>query len=112
LSAFGDMENALGIAATGDGKIVIWRREKKEHKIVETVDAPNSAVVHLRMRARGGQHYRFHFSRDGKNWQGAGGELDGFFLPPWDRGVRVALTAGGADAAIGKFGYLRIEPSR
>ena len=39
-------------------------------------------------------------------------EIDGAFLPPWDRGVRVALYAGGAANASARFGYLRIEPTK
>jgi hypothetical protein len=38
--------------------------------------------------------------------------MDGSFLPPWDRGVRVALVAGGARASAARFDSLRIEPSR
>jgi hypothetical protein len=38
--------------------------------------------------------------------------MDGEYLPPWDRGVRVALTSGGAASASAKFEWLRIAPSR
>jgi beta-xylosidase len=111
LSAYGDGENALG-AAAGDGKVVLWRREKNEQRILTSVDAPASGNVYLRMSARDGHLYRFALSRDGRNWNDVGEELDGAYLPPWDRGVRVALTAGGARGAVGRFGWLRIEPSR
>jgi beta-xylosidase len=111
LAAYGDGENALG-AAVGDGKVVLWRREKNEQRVVASVDAPASATVYLRMSAREGHRYRFQMSRDARNWREVGEELDGAYLPPWDRGVRVALTAGGARGAIGRFGWLRIEPSR
>jgi xylan 1,4-beta-xylosidase len=111
LSAFGEMENALGLGV-GDGKIVLWRREKNEQRTLETIDAPTGASLHLRMRARAGYRYRFSISSDGRNWKDVGDEVDGTYLPPWDRGVRVALTAGGARGAAGRFGFLRIEPSR
>lgn len=111
LSAYGEMENALGLSV-GDGKVVLWRREKNEQRTLETIDAPNGAALHLRMRARDGHRYRFAISADGRNWKDVGDEVDGTYLPPWDRGVRVALVAGGASGAIGRFGFLRIEPSR
>jgi beta-xylosidase len=111
LSAFGEMENALGLSI-GDGKAVLWRREKNEHRALETIDAPDGATLHIRMRARDGHRYRFSISRDGRDWKNVGDEVDGAYLPPWDRGVRVALTAGGARRATGRFGFLRIEPSR
>ena len=61
------------------------------------------------MTAREGHLYRFAFSDDGRAWTDVGEEVDGAYLPPWDRGVRVALVAGGAAA---RFESLRIEPSR
>ncbi|HEX5705892.1 MAG TPA: family 43 glycosylhydrolase [Pyrinomonadaceae bacterium] len=111
LSAFGDMENALGVSV-GDGKVILWRREKNEQRLVETEDAPAGARLHLRMRARDGRRYRFAYSRDGRDWRDLGGEVDGEYLPPWDRGVRVALVAGGRAGAQARFGFLRVEPSR
>ncbi|MCA1635315.1 MAG: family 43 glycosylhydrolase [Acidobacteria bacterium] len=115
LSAFGDMENALGVSV-GGGKVMLWRRERKgertEQTTVASVDAPAGATLHLRMRARDGQRYRFAVSRDGRSWQEVGEEVDGGYLPPWDRGVRVALTAGGARGVAARFGFLRVEPSR
>jgi beta-xylosidase len=111
LSAFGEMENALGLSV-GDGKVVLWRREKNEQRNLETIDAPPGASLLLRMRASNGHRYRFSVSTDGRNWKDVGDEIEGDYLPPWDRGVRVALTAGGARGASGRFGFLRIEPSR
>jgi hypothetical protein len=51
-------------------------------------------------------------SEDGNRWRNIGDEMNGEYLPPWDRGVRVALTAGGAADASAKFEWLRIAPSR
>ncbi|HEV3468246.1 MAG TPA: family 43 glycosylhydrolase [Pyrinomonadaceae bacterium] len=106
LSAFGDLENALGVSV-GGGRVRLWRREKNEHREVASAEAPAGARLHLRMRARDGHRYRFAYSRDGRDWRDVGEEVDGGYLPPWDRGVRVALTAGGG---AGRFGFLRIEP--
>lgn len=111
LSAYGDAENAVG-AAVGGGKVVVWRREKNEQRTVTSVDAPDGESVFLRMRARDGHRYRFAFSRDGRNWRDVGDELDAGYLPPWDRGVRVALTTGGATGARARFAFLRIERAR
>jgi hypothetical protein len=64
------------------------------------------------MTAREGHLYRFAASADGRSWQDIGGEVDGAYLPPWDRGVRVALVAGGERGATARFDSLRVEPSR
>ncbi|HYO63287.1 MAG TPA: family 43 glycosylhydrolase [Pyrinomonadaceae bacterium] len=112
LSAFGDMENALGVSIGGSGRITLWRREKNEHRVLTTVQSPGGTGLHLRMRARDGHRYRFSVSSDGRNWHDMGDEVDGSYLPPWDRGGRVALVAGGARGATGRFAFLRVEPSR
>ncbi len=110
LSAFGDGENALG-ASVGDGHLILWRREKKEYRILSAADIPTSEELYLRMTARQGHLYRFSFSVNERIWKDIGQELDGGFLPPWDRGVRVALVAGGAVAG-GRFGWLRISSEK
>ena len=111
LSAFGDRENALGIAL-GDSKVFVWRREKNVDADIGATDAPKSPVIYLRMTATGGHRFRFAASANGRDWKNVGEELEGSYLPPWDRGVRVALTSGGAEGASARFDWLRITPTR
>jgi xylan 1,4-beta-xylosidase len=112
LAAYGDGENALG-AATDGRNVVLWRREKNVQKVVSTMaDAVKTPLVYLRMTADDARRYRFSMSEDGNRWRDVGGEMDGEYLPPWDRGVRVALTSGGAAGASAKFEWLRIAPVR
>ena len=108
LSAYGDHENALGLAVV-DNRVTLWRLEKGTVQTLTEVNAPNAGYLFLRMTARDGHLYRFAFSRDNRTWTNVGEDLDGAYLPPWDRGVRVALTAGGAPV---RFNWLRITPSR
>ena len=118
LSAYGDAENALGVSVDRGGGVLVWRREKKalNMKAQGSVQAsprrrgPESA--HLRMTVRDGHRYRFAVSEDGRAWRDVGEEMDGAYLPPWDRGVRVALVAGGVRGAAGRFDSLRVEPLR
>ena len=110
ISAFGDGENALG-AGLQDGRLLLWRRERNDHRTLGTFDGPNKGTVFLRMTARDGAFYSFAVSRDGRHFESFGFEQNGDYLPPWDRGVRVALTVGGADNATARFGSLRIEPT-
>ena len=108
LAAYGDEANALGVAV-GGGRVSVWRREKGTQQTLATKDAPRGTVVYLRMTAKGGDRFRFAVSGDGKKWTEVGDQLNGEYLPPWDRAVRVALTAGGARGAAAKFEsfYLR-----
>jgi beta-xylosidase len=108
LSAYGDHENALGVAVS-DNRVMLWRLEKGAMQTVAEMNVPNNGYLFLRMTARGGRLYRFAFSLNNRKWINVGEELNGEYLPPWDRGVRVALTAGGAPA---RFNWLRITPSR
>jgi xylan 1,4-beta-xylosidase len=111
ISAFGDGENALG-AGVQNGSLVLWRRERNNHRILATKAGEFTGPVFLRMRARGGAFYSFSVSRDGRSFEEFGVEQNGDYLPPWDRGVRVALTVGGANNASALFGFLRIEPAK
>ncbi|HEX8283177.1 MAG TPA: family 43 glycosylhydrolase [Pyrinomonadaceae bacterium] len=117
LSAYGDAENALGVSVERGGGTILWRREKNA-LTSNPVSGPANiqrrppATLHLRMTARAGHLYRFSASADGRTWHDLGGEVDGAYLPPWDRGVRVALVAGGARGVRARFDSLRIEPTR
>lgn len=109
LSAFGDSENALGLSVR-DGKGYLWRRQRNKHQIVSTNAFPKSSALWLRMTATSGHKFQFASSSDGKSWTGIGDNIDleGNYLPPWDRGIRVALTTGGPDPSA-RFNFLRVE---
>jgi beta-xylosidase len=112
LAAYGDGENALGVSV-GDRAFTVWRREQNKQQVSATADIPRGVKsVWLRLTAREGHLFRFAYSTDGRRWRDIGQETDGSYLPPWDRGVRVALVTGGAERARARFGSLRITPSR
>jgi beta-xylosidase len=98
LSAFGDRENALGVSLHG-GQLVVWKRQRNKHETLSTNAAPEGATVFLRMTAQGGHKFNFSASADGTTWQPMAGNIDveGAYLPPWDRGIRIALIVGGAN---------------
>ncbi|WP_225411199.1 family 43 glycosylhydrolase [Stigmatella hybrida] len=112
LAASGDPENALGIALHA-GQVALWKRQGNKHEVDAStaVTAPVAGgKLRLRMTAQEGHRYRFAVSGDGATWTNVGGELEGDYLPPWDRGVRVALTVGGVPGASARFDSLRITP--
>jgi beta-xylosidase len=108
LSAFGDRGNAVGLAA-GEGKLVLWRREKGQHKELDIRPAPDSRNLRLRLMTTAGHQFKFSASGDGKQWIPVGDDVEGKHLPPWDRNVRVALTVGGAPEAAAVFDSFRIS---
>lgn len=112
ISAFGDGENALGVSV-GHGQFVVWRRERNQQTAVSTVSAPpSSPLVYLQMTAREGHLFRFSFSTNGQVWTNVGEELDGQYLPPWDRGVRVALITSAPPGNTATYEWLRIVPTK
>lgn len=107
LSAYGDNENALGASVQGR-EVLLWRLEKGNNQIIARAPFSKGDSLYLEMRVREGHFYRFGFSWNQNDWTRLGEELDGSYLPPWDRGVRIALTAGGAPA---RFDWVRITSS-
>jgi len=108
LSAYGDSQNAVGVALHGN-KVEVWRRQDNKPQTIASLDAPAGGKLHLRMTARKGHLLQFAVSPDGNVWTNVG-EQNGDYLPPWDRSVRVALTSGGAPGASVRFDSLRITP--
>jgi beta-xylosidase len=108
LWAYGDGDNSVGLASSRDS-VVLLRQHKGVWKELgrQTVAG---ATVHLRMQARHGWQYQFSISEDGKKWAVIDKESDARDLPPWDRSVRVALTAGGAADAEVQFEAFSMEP--
>jgi hypothetical protein len=64
---------------------------------------PPSDVLYLRMKAEGGESYRFAFSVDGRDWTDVGGAVEGRHI----EGARVALTAAGGAA---RFDWVKVTP--
>jgi len=109
LSAFGDRENALGVS-TRDGELFVWKRQHNKHVTLSTNAIPKGDTLFLRMTATAGHRFRFSASADAKSWQTLGTDVDveGNYLPPWDRGIRVALVTGGSNSAPVEFRSLRV----
>jgi beta-xylosidase len=102
IAVIGDAANAIGLAV-GDGKLMLWRVQKGVHQRITSAEAPKPGQIHLRVSARDGHIFQFAASEDGQNWKSIGGPQPGDQLPPWDRSIRVGLTAGGTRDAIGRF---------
>jgi xylan 1,4-beta-xylosidase len=121
LAAYGDADNALGLGVSA-GRLVLWQVEKKQRRtLAEQPLAAVAGAVHLRMEVGDGRHYQFSWSADGRSWTpvkrtGDTGErpseIDGDYLPPWDRAVRAGLFVKGEPGASGSFDNFRISYTR
>ena len=110
IAAFGDPANAMGLAAGPEGKLVLWLRQKGKHQILSESSMPQRWNIQLQLTAREGHRFQF-FARGDETqpWMQIGQDLQGKHLPPWDRNVRVALTVGGTEGAVGKFADFAIS---
>ncbi|HEX8531457.1 MAG TPA: family 43 glycosylhydrolase [Cytophagales bacterium] len=110
LAAVGDLNNALGVWVK-DGQIALWQTKGDTTRTVLQQKLPKGQTVQLRMTAAGGHQYRFAWSPDGTTWNelNADKPLDGSYLPPWDRGIRVGLLAKGPAGADVQFDWFRLS---
>ena len=111
LAACGDPDNALGIAV-GNGAATVWQRQQGAVRVVAAsgLRLPQGSPLLLRMRVTDGTRYDFAVGAKEGELVPVGATLDGAYLPPWDRGVRVALTAAGPGPA--RFHWLRLTELR
>lgn len=110
LSAFGDMDNAVGLAVAGN-KLQLWRRAQKKDDILHEQELPPGDRLFLQLACRDGHKLTFSTSLDGQHWTPVPSDkpLEGNYLPPWDRGTRVALTVGGGKDAAATFESMKIH---
>ena len=94
IAAVGDEGNATGLAVH-ESRLVLWRCDKGRQRLLADVAAPKGGELTLRLRAAGGNRFRFSASGDDRTWIDVGDPQAGDQLPPWDRSIRIALTVGG-----------------
>ncbi|KAB7727952.1 family 43 glycosylhydrolase [Rudanella paleaurantiibacter] len=96
LAAIGDDDNALGISLDGS-TLNVWRLERGKKTVVATQPVDPSRKLTLQLRAQQGHRFSFGYATDGKTFQTVTKEpINGAFLPPWDRAVRVGILAMGS----------------
>ncbi|GHA70827.1 family 43 glycosylhydrolase [Pontibacter akesuensis] len=110
LTAIGDNDNAVGIGVS-NGEIIIWSMKGGAMQTIAKTAAPKEETVQLQLTANNGDQMQFAWSTDGTTWNSLNGgkAVDASYLPPWDRGVRVGLTAKGPTSAIAAFDWFRVD---
>jgi xylan 1,4-beta-xylosidase len=114
IAAVGDPYNALALMA-GNGQVQIWHVKSGLQQCLAQMYIEPCDTLTLRLEVWGGQRYRFAYSTDGATWQPLPTEsfsLNGTYLPPWDRGVRVALVAQGAENTAATFNNFIVRNKR
>lgn len=95
LAAIGDEKNRV-VASIRDGKIEVWKtRLGKDTLVVEESITARESIV-LEMKVDNGNRITFRCSANGKSFEVINRRpIDGTFLPPWDRAVRIGLLSQG-----------------
>ncbi|AHM62251.1 Xylosidase/arabinosidase [Flammeovirgaceae bacterium 311] len=107
LAAIGDQENAVGLSV-GPDNIMLWSVKENKRSIITQMPSPAAEQVQLRLVTRNGDQMEFSWSTDGNNWNTLNQQpLDASYLPPWDRAIRVGLTAQGPADAVAAFNWFR-----
>ena len=113
LAAHGDENNALAVVTSG-GKVQLVQIEKGQSKTLAETTLPAAKAVQLRLQARQGSQFTFAWSTDnGATWQplpAGGTAVNGTYLPPWDRGIRVGPLASGPASAVAVFENFSMMP--
>lgn len=109
LCALGDGQNAMG-AVFCDGSIITWERHRGEQRELSRQPVPAGGKLCLRLTTRLGYRFQMDASAGDDQWVPCGDLAEAKDLPPWDRSVRVALTAGGKAGATGVFDAFSIAP--
>jgi beta-xylosidase len=110
LTAIGDPDNAVGIAVN-KGEIILWSVKGGTRSTIASTPAPKEGIIQLRLMTKEGDQMQFAWSGDGTTWNSLNKDeaIDASYLPPWDRGVRVGLTAKGPENATADFDWFRVD---
>jgi beta-xylosidase len=103
LGLVGDEKNF--IAATLEGnRLVVRKVESDKETVIESKRVSPGGKLYIRATVSNGKDIIFSYSSDGKKYTKVNeNAVDGFFLPPWDRAVRVALISKGTSGTKGVF---------
>ncbi|MHA4842582.1 family 43 glycosylhydrolase [Flavitalea antarctica] len=109
IGAIGDDKNTISLLSDkGKLKIVI-QREGKETQLLATT-LPRAKTLHLKMSVRDNSNFSFSYSVNGKNFILLNKKpVDGTYLPPWDRALRIGLISKGSPDKVAVFREFRLD---
>jgi beta-xylosidase len=103
LAAIGDEKNTVSVLSTGDSIKVVQVRDGKE-TLVKGRAYHKGKKLYLRMVVRNGKDINFFYSNKNDNYLPLNETpVNGAFLPPWDRAIRVGLVSKGSPGQKAAF---------
>jgi xylan 1,4-beta-xylosidase len=108
LSLYGSPRRNLGISVDKE-KTHVWIRDKDSFKELQTFPTMKSSQVKISIEIEKG--YLARFTVEGENHERVQTAWEnGSTLPPWDLGLRIALTAGGPKGSAAIFESFKASP--
>lgn len=105
----GDEKNFV-VAVISKGKVSVQKVESGKETVLLERPVPRGTKVHLKIGVKNGKDISFYCSTNGRKFTLLNKvPVDGFFLPPWDRAVRVALISRGASSEKAVFQNFILE---
>jgi hypothetical protein len=103
IAAIGDDQNTVSLYYNNNSLRLVQQREGKDTLLGNVALQPNGSL-YLRLNVTNSRFFTFSFSTDGKNYQTVNQKpVNGSFLPPWDRALRIGLVSRGAIAEKAVF---------
>jgi xylan 1,4-beta-xylosidase len=95
LAIIGDEKNLIAISLSGS-QVFLWQLENDKMSVIKQQTIKPADKIQLRIDVSDGKNMKFSFNVDSEHWQQLNDKpVNGFYLPPWDRAVRVALISKG-----------------
>ena len=103
IGLYGDASNALGMGVRGDS-LELWQVKDGVRSSLKTQRLPSqSGPITLRLKSRRGQFYTFGWVTNDEFQPLNPAEIDGAFLPRWDRAPRLGISVRGPDAGSSRI---------
>jgi xylan 1,4-beta-xylosidase len=95
-------ENNMIAASFKNNTIRLWKLEEGKETIIAEKSVKPTGQLRMKIDFNGAEDVTFYYST-GQKFLLLGPVVNGFFLPPWDRAIRVALLARGDSSQQSTF---------
>lgn len=103
LAAIGDENNLVGLIYS-NGKVSLLQRKNGKETELASSRVEQKEKVYIKMQVEKGSEMHFYYSSNGSDYILINEKaIEGAFLPPWDRAVRIGIMAKGAVGEKGVF---------
>lgn len=107
IALIGDDRNRVTLSRHGDSINLVQLRNNKDSLLAHIILNRKSNVF-LRMTVRNGKDIQFSYGTNGKTYTAVNQQpVNGAYLPPWDRALRIGLVAQGNEGTQSIFRMFR-----